>query len=109
MSKLQQKNGGKKKNEYTNLNTYLGRDARFFKDETVIGTRKNLSLKASAERIKLNTMDSLQPIKTSAENKAFTWSANAYSLEKNTFKRLMAGTKFELVFAPDGDDEGDIH
>ena len=86
----------------------LGRDARLFKGETAIGLGKNISIKASAESIKVYTMDSLAPAVTGAGKQSFTWSAERLFTGPEYIKLLLAGTKFDLVFAPDGDDEGDF-
>ena len=93
------------------MSTYtlgLGRDARLFKGETVIGLGKNISAKASAESIKVYTMDSLSPAVTGAGKQSFSWSAERLFTGPEYVKLLLAGTKFDLVFAPDGDDEGDF-
>ncbi len=56
------------------MSTYtlgLGRDARLFKGEIAIGLGKNISIKASAESIKVYTMDSLAPAVTGAGKQSF--------------------------------------
>jgi hypothetical protein len=93
------------------MSTYtlgLGRDARLFKGETAIGLGKNISAKASAESIKVYTMDSLSPAVTGAGKQSFSWSAERLFTGPEYVKLLLAGTKFDLVFAPDGDAEGDF-
>ena len=93
------------------MSTYtlgLGRDARLFKGETAIGLGKNISIKASAESIKVYTMDSLAPAVTGAGKQSFSWSAERLFTGPEYIKLLLAGTKFDIVFAPDGDDEGDF-
>jgi hypothetical protein len=86
----------------------LGRDARLYQGETVIGLGKNISTKASAESIKVYTMDSLAPAVTGAGKQSFTWSAERLFTGPEYVKLLLAGTKFDIVFAPDGDDSGDF-
>jgi hypothetical protein len=86
----------------------LGRDARLFKGETAIGSGKNISTKASAENIKVYTMESLAPVVTGAGKQSFSWSAERLFTGPEWVKLLLAGTKFDIVFAPDGDDEGDF-
>ena len=86
----------------------LGRDARLLKGETAIGSGKNISTKASAENIKVYTMDSLAPAVTGAGKQSFSWSAERLFTGPEWVKLLLAGTKFDIVFAPDGDDEGDF-
>ena len=93
------------------MSTYtlgLGRDARLFKGETAIGLGKNISIKASAESIKVYTMDSLAPAVTGAGKQSFSWSAERLFTGPEYVKLLLAGTKFDLVFAPDGEDDGDF-
>ena len=93
------------------MSTYilgLGRDARLFKGEVAIGLGKNISIKASAEIIKVYTMDSLSPAVTGAGKQSFAWSAERLFTGPEYIKLLLAGTKFDLVFAPDGDVDGDF-
>lgn len=93
------------------MSTYtlgLGRDARLFKGAVEIGNGKNISTKSSAEIIKVYTMDSLAPAVTGAGKQSFSWSAERLFTGPEYIKLLLAGTKFDLVFAPDGDDEGDF-
>jgi hypothetical protein len=80
----------------------LGRDARLFKGGVAIGLGKNISIKASAESIKVYTMDSLAPAVTGAGKQSFNWSAERLFTGKDYITLLLAGTKFDLVFAPDG-------
>ena len=86
----------------------LGRDARLFQGEVAIGLGKNISIKASAEIIKVYTMDSLSPAVTGAGKQSFAWSAERLFTGPEYIKLLLAGTKFDLVFAPDGDVDGDF-
>ena len=85
----------------------LGRDARIFKDNTEIGYGKSISTKATAEIIKVRSMDSLQPVLTSPGAQSFAWSMERLFTGPDWIKLLLAGTKFDLVFAPEGDDSGD--
>jgi hypothetical protein len=80
----------------------LGRDARLFKGTVAIGLGTGISTKASAESIKVYTVDSLAPAVTGAGNQSFTWSASRLFTGPEYVKLLLAGTKFDLVFAPDG-------
>jgi hypothetical protein len=96
------------KNKMSTSTLGLGRDARLFKGETAIGLGKNISVKASAESIKVYTMDSLAPAVTGAGKQSFSWSAERLFTGPEYVKLLLAGTKFDLVFAPDGDVEGDF-
>jgi hypothetical protein len=80
----------------------LGRDARLFKGTVAIGLGTNISTKASAESIKVYTVDSLAPAVTGAGKQSFTWSASRLFTGPEYVKLLLAGTKFDLVFAPDG-------
>ena len=41
------------------VNTYFGRDARFYKGTTLIAHTRSLTLKASAQLIKIRSNDSL--------------------------------------------------
>ena len=86
----------------------LGRDARLFQGTTVIGLGKNISIKASAESIKVYTMDSLAPAVTGAGKQSFSWSAERLFTGPEYVKLLLAGTKFDLVFGPDGEVDGDF-
>lgn len=86
----------------------LGRDAKLFRGEKAIGLGKNISVKATAESIKVYTMDSLAPAVTGAGKQSFAWSAERLFTGPEYIKLLLAGDKFDLVFAPDGDDQGDF-
>ena len=86
----------------------LGRDARLFQGEVAIGLGKNISIKASAEIIKVYTMDSLSPAVTGAGKQSFAWGCERLFTGPEYIKLLLAGTKFDLVFAPDGDVDGDF-
>lgn len=85
----------------------LGRDARLFYNSTEIGYGKSISTKASAEIIKVRSMDSLQPVITAPGAQSFAWSMERLFTDATWIKLLLAGTQFDLVFAPDGDDSGD--
>jgi hypothetical protein len=80
----------------------LGRNARLLKSGVSIGHGKNISLKASAELIKEYSMDSLTPAVTGAGKQSFTWSMERLFTDKTYIALLLAGTKFDLVFAPEG-------
>jgi hypothetical protein len=84
----------------------LGRNARLIKDSTAIGYGKSISVAADAELIKVYSMDSLQPAITGAGKQTFKWSCDRLFTDKNYLAQLLAGTKFDLVFAPEGDAEG---
>jgi hypothetical protein len=85
----------------------LGRNARLIKGSDAIGYGKSISVAAEAEIIKVYSMDSLQPAITGAGKQSFKWSCDRLFTDKNRLADLLAGTKFDLVFAPEGDPEGD--
>jgi hypothetical protein len=85
----------------------LGRDARLIKSSVAIGYGKSIKVSADAEEIKVYSMDSLQPAITAAGKQSFKWSCDRLFTDKTYLALLMAGTKFDLVFAPEGDAEGD--
>lgn len=91
----------------TSVNTYFGREARFYKGTTVIAHSRSLSLKASAELIKIRSNDSLQPVKTMVGEQTFSWSFERLFTGKEWLAALIAGEAFDIVFAPDGDSEGE--
>jgi hypothetical protein len=80
----------------------LGRNARLIKGSTPIGYGKNISVKASAELIKEYSMDSLSPAVTGAGKQSFAWSMERLFTDHTYIDLLLAGTKFDLVFAPEG-------
>jgi hypothetical protein len=88
-------------------NTYFGRDARFYKGTTLIAHTRSLSVEASAELIKIRSNDSLQPVKTKVGEQTFKWSIERLFTGKDLIADFIAGSVFDIVFAPDGDDEGD--
>ena len=83
----------------------LGRNARLYKDGTVIGYGKNISVKASAELIKDYSMDSLTPAIVAPGKQTFNWNAEKFYLDGSWMTLLLNGTEFDIVFAPTGDDE----
>ena len=80
----------------------LGRNARLFKAGQPIGYGKNISVKASAEIIKDYSMDALTPAVSGAGKQTFTWSMERLFTDDTYIALLTAGTKFDLVFAPQG-------
>jgi hypothetical protein len=88
-------------------NTYFGRLARFYKGTVLVAHSRSLNVKASAELIKIKSNDSLQPVKTMVGEQTFTWGFERLFTGKEWLAALIAGDKFDIVFAPDGDDEGD--
>ena len=88
-------------------NTYFGRDARFYKGTTVIAHTRSLSVKASAELIKVRSNDSLQPIKVKVGEQTFSWSVERLFTGKDMLSSFQTGEVFDIVFAPDGDDSGE--
>ncbi len=88
-------------------NTYYGRDARFYKGTVVIAHTTSLSVKASAQLIKLRSNDSLQPIKCKVGEQTFAWSVERLFTGKDMLDAFQTGEVFDIVFAPDGSDTGD--
>ncbi len=80
----------------------LGRNARLFYNNAAIGYGKNISVKATAEIIKDYSMDSLTPAVSGAGKQTFTWSMERLFTDETYLALLLAGTKFDLVFAPQG-------
>lgn len=80
----------------------LGRNARLFKDGVVIGYGKNISVKASAELIKEYSMDALTPAVVGAGKQTFAWTCERLYTDGAMMTLLLAGTSFDLVFAPAG-------
>ena len=88
-------------------NTYFGREARFYKGTVVIAHTHSLSVKASAELIKIRSNDSLQPIKSMVGEQTFAWSIERLFTGKDLLDAFQTGSVFDIVFAPDGDDSGE--
>src|SRR5665647_602759 len=88
-------------------NTYYGRDARFYKGSTVVAHSRSLSLDASAELIKIRSNDSLQPVKQKVGEQTFTLSCERLFTGSALLQDFIAGSSFDIGFAPDGDDGGE--
>lgn len=88
-------------------NTYYGREARFYKGSTLIAHTRSLSCEASAELIKIRSNDSLQPVKQKVGEQTFKWSVERLFTGKALMVDFKAGTVFDIVFAPDGEIDGD--
>ena len=80
----------------------LGRNARLYKDGTVIGYGKNIRVKGSAELIKEYSMDALTPCIVAPGKQSFTWSAEKLYINGSWMTLLLAGTEFDIVFQPAG-------
>ena len=80
----------------------LGRNARLLKTGIPIGYGKNISVKASAEMIKDYSMDALTPAVTGAGKQSFNWTMERLYTDGANMTLLLAGTQFDLVFAPSG-------
>jgi hypothetical protein len=73
-----------------------------YKDGTVIGYGKNISVKASAELIKEYSMDALTPCIVAPGKQTFTWTAEKLYIKGEWMTLLLNGTEFDIVFAPTG-------
>ena len=80
----------------------LGRNARLLKAGVAIGYGKNIAVGASAELIKVYSMDSLTPALIGSGKQTFTWSMDRLFTDETYIALLKAGTKFDLIFAPEG-------
>jgi hypothetical protein len=87
-------------------NTYFGRDARFYKGTVVVAHTRNITLKASAQLIKVRSNDSLQPIKSKVGEQTFSWSIEHLFVGKDMLDAFQLGSVFDIVFAPDGSSTG---
>ena len=84
------------------LSAKLGRNARLLKSGAAIGYGKNISVKATAEIIKDYSMDALTPAVTGAGKQSFTWTMERLHTDSTYLDLLLAGTQFDLIFAPEG-------
>ena len=80
----------------------IGRDARLLKSGVEIGYGKNISVDADAELIKVYSMDALTPEITAAGKQTFKWSMERLFTDATYLSLLLAGTSFNLIFAPEG-------
>ena len=87
----------------------LGRNARLLKAGIAIGYGKNISVKATAEIIKDYSMDSLTPAVTGAGKQSFAWTCERLFTDSANISLLLAGTKFDLIFAPEGTPLGSVY
>ena len=84
------------------MSAKLGRNARLLKAGQPIGYGKNISVKASAEMIKDYSMDALTPAVSGAGKQSFTWTMERLYTDGEHMSALLAGTQFDLIFAPTG-------
>jgi hypothetical protein len=94
-------------NEMSSPVPVLGRNARLFRGTQEIGYGKNITTEANAEEIKVYSMDSLQPVISAAGKQSFKWSIDRLFTDKTYIASLISGDPFDLVFAPEGEDDGD--
>ena len=80
----------------------LGRNARLYKDGTVIGYGKNIRVKAAAELIKEYSMDALTPCIVAPGKQSFSWECDRLYINGAWMTLLLAGTEFTIVFQPAG-------
>ena len=80
----------------------IGRDARLLKSGVEIGYGKNITVTADAELIKVYSMDALTPEITAAGKQTFKWSMERLFTDATYLALLLAGTSFDLIFAPEG-------
>ena len=80
----------------------IGRDARLLKSGVEIGYGKNITVTADAELIKVYSMDALTPEITAAGKQTFKWSMERLFTDATYLSLLLAGTSFDLIFAPEG-------
>ncbi len=80
----------------------LGRNARLLKSGVAIGYGKGISVSADAESIKVYSMDALTPAITAAGKQTFKWSCDRLFTDSTYMSLLIAGTSFDLIFAPEG-------
>ncbi len=59
-------------------------------------------MKAEAEIIKDYSIDALTPAVSGAGKQTFTWSMERLFTDETYIALLVAGTKFDLIFAPEG-------
>ena len=88
-------------------NTYYGREARFYKGATVIAHTRSLSVRATAELIKVRSNDSLQPVKQMVGEQTFTWSIERLFTGKAFLDSFQTGEVFDIIFSGDGEDDSD--
>jgi hypothetical protein len=80
----------------------IGRNARLVKGATAIGYGKNISTDADAEEIKVYSMDKLTPEIIAAGKQSFKWSMDRLFTDATYLSLLLAGTSFDMIFAPEG-------
>ena len=80
----------------------IGRDARLLKSGVEIGYGKNITVTADAELIKVYSMDALTPEITAAGKQTFKWNMERLFTDATYLSLLLAGTSFDLIFAPEG-------
>jgi len=82
---------------------YVGRNARFYKDGTVVASAKNIGWDNTAQAVKDSTMDSRNPAMLEAGLNTITWQAEKLFLASGDFlTEMLAGSKFDIVFQPVG-------
>ena len=81
---------------------YVGRDARLLKAGVEIGLGRNMSVSADADSIEIYSNDKLTPEITAGGKQTFKWSMERLFTDKTWMDLLIAGTAFDLIFAPAG-------
>lgn len=80
----------------------LGRNARLYKNGTVVGHGKNISIKSLAEIIKEYDMDALSPAIVAAGKQAFAWVIEKLYIDGAWMTLFLSGEEFDMVFQPAG-------
>lgn len=83
----------------------LGRNARLIKSgspSVTLAYGKNIGFDATAEIIKDYSMDSVSPAVTGAGKQTYTWKCDQLFTDNTHLAELIAGTQFNITFAPEG-------
>jgi hypothetical protein len=80
----------------------VGRNARFYRAGVAVAYAKSISVDLSAEVIKDYSMDAAAPALLASGNQTFTWSVEKLYVGEEWATLLLAGTVFDVVFAPKG-------
>lgn len=84
---------------------YVGRNARFYKDGSVIAYAKSIGVRMNAEAIMDGSMDSVSPALLASGKQSYSWSCDRLYIDEAYSTLLTGGSTFTIVFAPTGTNE----
>ena len=79
-----------------------GRNARLVLASVLVGYARNIKTSAKAAGIDVHSMESMKPALSEPGNISFDWSCDKLAVDNTLLTKLLAGTKFTIIFTHSG-------